>query len=257
MLLVAWWAVPGSSQRVIVVLIAAALIFLPVRWLLRLGGIEPRWELRALQDAAGELANRYPTSPRSEEFVRPMRRLIVRMEAIRAPELVEMRDLLVVDYLNTIEGVHHFADLGLRAIREHQIECEIFGPQARRTELDSTEATFRWHLYRAFGDMIDAGAARDPEYVARMEELVKELEQYRRSGTEEFVDALRSSAEQWLASPSAGSWADGGVRSLGPAVEQSYIETWPRKSIFWGAALDDRDADALKAAMEGRGSKSE
>jgi hypothetical protein len=57
-----------------------------------------------------------------------MERLIGRMNGIKgASEIAEMRDLLVADFTDSIVGLHHFNDLGLRAIRMHQIEGKIFG----------------------------------------------------------------------------------------------------------------------------------
>jgi hypothetical protein len=243
---------PRTLAGVAIATVAIALVLVPIRWVIRVGGIEPKWELRALQDAAGELANRYPTPPRPAEFVQPMKRLVGRMNAIRAPEIAEMRDLLVADFSDSIVGLHHFPDPGLRTIRVHQLECEIFGAQARRAELDPAEATFRWHLYRTFGDMIDAGAAREPEYLARMGELIEELEQYRRPHTEAFIDALQVSAREWLVSRTQAPWAEGGALSLGPTIERPFREIWPRKSILWGAELDDRDISALPIVMEAR-----
>jgi hypothetical protein len=123
---------------------------------------------------------------------------------------------------------------------------------ARRVELDPDEATLRWHLYRTFGDMIDAGAAREPEYLARMTELIEELEQYRRPHTGAFIDGLQVSAREWQASQTSAQWAEGGALSLGPTIERPYREIWPRKSVLWGAELDDRDISALPMVMEAR-----
>lgn len=239
------WVVPRSPLSWAVAFVVVVLFLFPERWLLRIGGREPKWELRALQDAAGELTRSYPP-PRRREFVLPMERLIGRMKAITEPEIAEMRDLLVADFSDSLVGTHHFSDLGLRAVRIHQIEVEVFGPDARRAELDPAEATFRWHLYRTFGDMIDCGAAREPHYLARMTELIEELEQYRRPDTEVFVDALQSSARDWLNSETPASWPVDGVLSLGPTVEESFWRLWPRKSVFWGTDLDERDAWTLQ-----------
>ncbi len=119
---------PRTLAGVAIATVAVALLLVPIRWVVRVGGIEPKWELRALQDAAGKLRNRYPTPPRPSEFVRPMERLIGRMNGIKgASEIAEMRDLLVADFTDSIVGLHHFNDLGLRAIRMHQIEGKIFG----------------------------------------------------------------------------------------------------------------------------------
>jgi hypothetical protein len=244
---------PRTLAGVAIATVAIALVLVPIRWVVGVGGIEPKWELRALQDAAGELTRRCSTLPKPPEFQQSMARLVGRMKAVKSPELAEMRDLLVADFSDSIVGLHHFNDLGLRAIRMHQIECKLFGPQARRGELDPAEATSRWRLYRTVGDMIDCGsAAREPEHLARLRQLIEELGEYRRPHTEELIDALQGSAREWLASGTPDPWPDGGVLSLGPTVERSYGELWPRYSVFWGAQLDDRDLSNLPTVMTAR-----
>jgi hypothetical protein len=253
----ALWIVPRSIVTAVLVAIEGALVYFPERWLIRLGGLEPRWQLRALQDAAGELANRYPAVPRPPEFAEPMARLISRMKAIQAHELAEMRDLLIADFAESISSVHHFPDLGLRAVRIHQLEAELFGPEARRAEFEPDEATFRWRLYRHLGDMIDCGsAARDLEHLVRLRELIDELEQYRRQDTEALIDAVASSAREWLACQAPGPWPPTSFRDIGLAIDRGYAELWSSKRVFWGAELDDRDWSALSAIVERKSSSS-
>ncbi len=250
LLLIVWWAVPQSPLRVLLGVVAGALIFIPEKWLLRIGGIEPKWQLRAIQDVATELARRY-VPPRPPEFAQSMKPLVARMEAIRGSEVAEIRDLLIAEFNDWIIGNYHLADLGLRAIRAHQIELELFGSGARRAELDPAEATFRWRLYRTFGDMINC-AEREPSHVARLEQLIEEMEQYRRPDTEAFINAVAESAHGWLLSKTVAPWPAQGVASLGPIVARSCLAMWPSEDVFWGAELDDRDISALPTVMEAR-----
>ena len=251
-LLIGLWVVPRSTLSLVLAALALALFVVPEDLLLRIGGIEPRWELRALQDEAGKLTRGY-LPLRQPESRQSLEHAIGRMEALKAPEVAEMRDLLVADFKDSLAGTYRPGCLGLRAIRIYQIERQLFGAEARPPELDPAEATFRWRLFRAFGDMIDCGSAlREPAHLARLKELMGELEQYRRADTTVFLDALQKSARTWLESSTPAPWPpEEGVRGLGPTIEKSYQELWPHKAVFWGAELDDRDMGDLPAAAAG------
>jgi hypothetical protein len=244
------WVLPRSSPaQWLLVALFAALAFLPHGWLVRIGGVEPKWRLRALQDDASRLTRRLLPG-RPAELRHALGGLIEQIRAIDAPELREMRDLLVADFTDTMMGGVHFADTGLRAIRIYQIEAQVFGADARPPEFQSDEATFRWRLFRTVGDMIDCGAVRKPDHMTRLRQLIEQLNQFRRPDLEVFIDELSASAAEWIESGSSPDWPRGGsIGALGPSIDQSYQQFWPRKSVFWGAELDERDLRALPSVM--------
>ena len=84
----------------------------------------------------------------------------------------------------------------------------------------------------------------------RLRELIDELEQYRRQDTEALIDAVASSAREWLASQAPGPWPPTPFRDLGLTIDRGYAELWSSKRVFWGAGLDDRDWSALSAMVE-------
>ena len=105
-------------------------------------------------------------------------------------------------------------------------------------EYDHDEATFRWHLCRAFGRMIEIGSL-DRSRVVRRDfcGLLGSLEEYCRLDTQVFIDAVRQSAERWLAGPARGRpWiASFDFDALDPDGLDQVKRIWPRDAVMWGA----------------------
>jgi hypothetical protein len=226
---------------------AAVLMLLPTRWVRRIGGVEPKWELRRLERDVAILESNYPLQ-KTTEGVATMKSLMSRIEGLRKAETNELCDLLLGRCHEWIEGNYSPLRLGLRSVRFHELEQVLYGDAARRPEFDAAEATFRWHLYRDFGRMMDYGLAeQSADERAVFVALTDELDDYRRPDTGMFIDAVQESARGWLAShPAELPWPPpGGIADLDPTIVDGYSELWPRTSVFWGATLDDDDRAAL------------
>jgi hypothetical protein len=248
LLVVLVWVVnPRTLAGAAVGAICAALVLTPVGWVVRVGGIEPEWELRRLILTAGDLSRRYE-SPRPPKAIAEMRRLVSQMYARRTPATSELVALRAVDLEDWINGTYRPIDLGRRSIRIYEIERELYGTAAGKPENAPDDATFLWQLYRAFGEMIDWGSAEpSEEQRATFERLTEALSRYRRSDTSSFIDATQESARAWLSSGwSNATWPPaGGIPDLGPAVESAFRALWPTVKVFWGAELSEDDRREL------------
>jgi hypothetical protein len=228
--------------------IAAALLFiLPARWVGRLGGVEPKWALRSLENDIGTLISD-SRRDRTPDEVSAMRSMMNRIGECRTNKTNELCDIVLANCGDWIDGAYDPSRLGLRSVREYELEQALYGRNARRPELDVQEATFRWRLYRAFGAMVDYGMAEQSQDArAAFAALANELNDYRRPDTEGFIDAVQESARAWLSSyPADSQWPPHGrLEDLGPAIVDGYSELWPSTTVFWGAELDADDRASL------------
>jgi hypothetical protein len=226
-----------------------ALLVLPTSLVLRLGGQVPKLELRHVQREAAALMAAQDGSP-SAEAMDSMRELIGHVDSLRTAETNELCSLLVARYSDWIAGSSRPLDLGRRSIRVYEIDRELYGDEIRPPEHDQEEATFRWRLYRVFGELVDAGSAgRTPEARARFKECLAELEAYRRPDTAGFIDSVKASAQAWLKSRRSRPWQPAiGVGDVGQAIEDAQRQLWPSASAFWGAILDEEDRRELAPA---------
>jgi hypothetical protein len=113
---------------------------------------------------------------------------------------------------------------------------------------DPDEATFRWRLYRTFGRMMEvAGPDAAPGAGDDFRKLAASLKRFRRSDTQDFIDAVRQSADRWLAAPSASApWiASFDFEALGPDGLAEIRRIWKRDAALWGAQLDEGDRRAI------------
>ncbi len=249
-----WVLNPRTLASVAVGAVCAALVFAPVRWVVRVGGIDPDWELRGLILAAGDLSRRYE-SPRPPEAIAEMKGLVSRMQALRTPATAELVALRVVDLQDWINGTYWPVDLGRRSIRIYEIERELYGAAAGQPENSPEDATFLWQLYRTFGEMIDWGSDEpSEEQRGGFERLTEGLNRYRRRDTSPFIDATQESARAWLSSGwGTTTWPPaGGIPDLGSAVDNAFRELWPTVKVFWGAELSEDDRRELAASLESR-----
>lgn len=232
-----------------------ALIVLPTSLILRIGGYEPKVELRRVQRQAAALMA--PTeAPASPAAVSAVRRLIERVNRLRDAETCELCNLLVARYTDWVEGSSRPLDLGRRSIRVYELDRELYGDEIRPPEHDQEEATFRWRLYRVFGELVDAGSAeRTPQIRARFKRLLGDLDVYRRPDTAGFIDCLQTSGQAWLRSRRANAaWQPAiGIDDLAPAIQEGQRQLWPSASAFWGAILDEHDRHELAPARRERG----
>ncbi len=244
------------------VVIVSALLLIPYQWLIVIsGGREPKGELRHVAWKAAVLydkkLNQYPPPPRD---IDRMRRLIQQMERARSPETSEFCDLQVAECRDWMAGACWILAQGWRAIRSHEIEQQLYGGFARPAKLDHAEATFRWQLFRVFAWLTDTGDQEmDRESRVLLEQLLAELDEFRRPDTERFIDLVKESATVWLSSePRTGPWMPAsGLVGLGPAINAEYARLWPGCAVFHGAQLDERDQayfsqPAVAAATLGR-----
>jgi hypothetical protein len=250
-------ALPAAQPRPLATiglgLAAFCFIAIPSSWMLAIGGVDPKWELRRIQVQAAELMARY-SSPMPDDGAEEMRLLIGYIRRLRTRETRELCDLLTARYADWIEGTQVPLALGRRSIRIYDLQREIYGDEVRMPELPEEEATFRWRLYRVFNEMVDcAPADQTPEQKQRFIELIRELDTYRREDTVSFIDGLQASAHAWLrARGYREAWQPAiGVPEAAPKVDEARRQLWPRTSVFWGAILDEADRRELHSVKTG------
>ena len=240
-------AEPRPMATVGLGLAAFGFIAVPTRWMLAIGGVDPKWELRHFQAEAAELMTRYP-SPMPTEGAEALRGIVREMNRLRTDETAELCDLLVDRYDDWIDGSGRPLDQGRRLIRIYDLQRELYGDAVRPPQLDEPEATFRWRLYRAFNEMSEVGVAdATPEQRGRFVQLIRELDRYRRDDTASFIDGLQASGGAWLRARGARTpWRPAiGVVDWVPVIEQTRRRLWPHSSVFWGAILDETDRREL------------
>jgi hypothetical protein len=226
-----------------------ALLVLPTSLILRLGGQENKLVLRQVQREATALMAAHDAPP-PPDAVAAMELLIGQVNRLRNRDTRELCNLLVARYSDWIDGSSRPLDLGRRSIRVYELDRELYGDEIRPPEHDEEEATFRWRLYRIFGEMVDVGAQpRTPGSRARFKALIGELDAYRRPDTAGFIDSVTASAKAWLKSRRRGAWQPAiGVGELGEAIQEAHRRLWPSASVFWGAILDEADRRELAPA---------
>lgn len=209
-IVLSWVLIPAASadsspQRAATIVGLAALIgaviLIPVRWFVRLGGREPTWELRRAKIEVAQIANRVRRNPSSVPVGR-LKEAIARLALLRSPETAELCDLLTAELSDFLTGSESWSEAGRRSIRIDHICRSIWPDDLPPPDFDTQEATFRWHLYRTFGRMMELGTP-EPSLAARgaFEQLRDSLAQFRRDSTYRFIDAVQQSADRWLASP--------------------------------------------------------
>jgi hypothetical protein len=186
--------------------------------------------------------------------------VILRVELLRTPDIAELSDLMIAELSDLLAGVESWNEAGRRSIRIDEICRELWPGEMPTPECDCDEATFRWHLYRAFGRMIDIGSLdRSRDLRRDFCGLLGSLEDYCRPDTQVFIDAVRQSAERWLAGPARGRpWiASFDFDALGPDGLDQVKRIWPRDAVMWGATLDAGDRTAIKEDLARRSAATE
>src|SRR5664280_266836 len=115
----AWVLIPGAfsesgPQRGTTILgmvaLVGALMLVPVRWFVRIGGRKPTWELRRVKIETTQLANRVRRDPASVDPVK-LTDAIDRIVALRTLETSEFCDLIAAE-LQDLLGGDEIAELG-------------------------------------------------------------------------------------------------------------------------------------------------
>jgi hypothetical protein len=259
-----WLLVPAtfsqeSSDRPMIVVgmvgLAIALVFIPVRWLVRFGGRERSWELRSARLEVSRLANRLRTDPQTVTQER-IDELMDRLRSLRSPASRELCDLLLAQLDDLCAGSESWNEAGRRSIRLHELSRDLWPQDVPPPDHDADEATFRWRLYRLFGRLIEAGmSARTRATRHEIEQLLASLDEFERPDTAAFIEDVRTSACQWLKGrPKRGPWIDAfDFRALGENGPAEVRALWGRDSALWGARLDAEDKRALELDLARRG----
>lgn len=256
-------AADSSTQRGPTILGLALLIgatmLVPLRWFVRLGGLDPAWELRRSKIEVAQLATKIRRRRGSVSTV-SLRDAIARIESLRSAATCQLCDLLVAQLNDLIVGAEAWNESGRRSIRIDEISRELWPDDMPPPDFDRDEATFRWHLYRTFGSMIELGLAKlSRSSLDEFGRLRVSLEEFRRDDTFRFIDAVRQSADRWLAVPEPrGPWiASFEFEALGPDGLAEVRKIWGRDAAMWGARLDDDDRVAIAADLARRAASTE
>jgi hypothetical protein len=231
-------------------LAAFAFVAIPSSWMLAIGGVDQKWDLKRIQEEAAGLMASYP-SPMPPDGAARLKRLTREIGRLRNAETDELCVLLSQRYSDWIDGSSQPLELGRRAIRIYDLQRELYPDDVRPTELSEAEATFRWRLYRIVMAMTDLGTPEQtPDQESRFRELVADLDNYRRPDTSSFIGGVQTSARAWLQrTPPRAKWTPSNDLPKGkPTIEDMRPRLWPRTSTFWGAILDEEDRLALKQA---------
>jgi hypothetical protein len=248
---------PGPERVATIVGLAGligAVILVPVRWFLRLGGREPTWELRRARVEVAQISNRVRRNPSSVPVER-IQDAIARLAILRTSATAELCDLLSAELSDFITRSESWNEAGRRSIRIDELCRSIWPDDMPPPDFDFQESTFRWHLYRTFGRMMELATA-EPTSASRhaFEQARDSLAQFRRDSTFRFLDAVQQSADRWLASPATGRpWIESfEFQALGPDGLSEVKRIWGREAAMWGARLDGDDLRALKEDLARR-----
>jgi len=107
------------------VALVGALMLVPVRWFVRIGGREPTWELRRVKIETTQLANRVRRDPASADPVK-LTDAIDRIEALRTLETAEFCDLIVAELQDLLRGAESWNEAGRRAIRVDELSRKMW-----------------------------------------------------------------------------------------------------------------------------------
>jgi hypothetical protein len=252
---------PAPERAATLVGLAAltgALMLVPARWFVRVGGRQPLWELRRIRVDVARLANSVRRDPDSAA-PGPTRDLIDRIARAYTPETAELCNLLVAELTDVLSGDESWNEAGRRTIRIDELCREFWPDEMPPPDFDVPEATFRWRMYRTLGQLIEIGMD-SPEAEARDEflRLLGSLDGFRRPDTKDLIRDIRRSANLWLAKRSAERpWIEAFDFSvLGPHGIEEVKRIWGRDAALWGAELEEDDRRALQEDLAKRASPS-
>ena len=226
----------------------AALMLVPTGWFERIAGRTPSWALRGVRVEVSQLTNRmrHDSASVTPEQVRG---LLARMDRCRTAATAELCDLLTAEVEDVAARTESWNEAGRRTIRIDELSRGLWGSEVPPPDFDREEATYRWRLYRTFGDLMERGVAHaDRPLRVEFVYLLRALGRYRRSDTSAFIGDVRRSALRWLSDKSGdNSWIQAFDFSvLGPNAVDEMRRIWGRDSVLWGAELDADDRAALE-----------
>ena len=263
MIALTWVLIPvafseSGPQRGLTILglvaLVGALMLVPVRWFVRIGGREPTWELRRVKIETTRLANKVRRDPESVDHVK-LTNAIARIEALRTLETAEFCDLIVAELQDLLRGAESWNEAGRRAIRVDELSRRMWPGAMPPPDHDASEATFRWRTYRTFGELMEVGAAGlTPVSRRDFRSLLRVLDRFHRPDAAAFIDDVKRSAKGWLAKSAADRpWIEGlDFSALGPNVLDEVKGIWGLDAALWGADLDDADRLAINADLARR-----
>ena len=242
---------PGPERAATILGLTAltgALILIPVRWFIGMGGRRGAWELRRAKLEVARLANQIKQGRATVTPAR-LRETADRIRLLRTPRTAELCDLMIAEIDDLIAGYESWNVGGRRSIRMDELARELWSDEMPPPDNDPGEATFRWSLYKIFGRMMEIGSDDpSPQVRGEFSALMDSLEEYRRPDTGAFLDAVRKSADAWMGNPPAGRpWiASYDFEELGPIGLEEIRRIWGREAAMWGAFLDEEDLRDLK-----------
>jgi hypothetical protein len=231
-----------------------AIMLAPLRWLIRIGGRERNWELRRVKLEATRLANQVRRDPRSVPEAR-IRDTIERVRALRTPDLGELCDLMVAELEDLLAGAESWNEAGRRAVRIDELSRSFWPDDVPPPDYDPDEATFRWQLYRTFGQLMEVGVLDiSPQSREEFQVLLASMNDFRRPDTDAFIESVQSSAKRWLAkAPARKPWIDSfDFQALGPDGLSEVRRIWGRDASMWGARLEESDRAAIDTDLTRR-----
>jgi hypothetical protein len=225
-----------------------AMMLVPLSWFVRLAGRRSTWELRGVRVEVTQVANKLRHDPSSVP-AEQVRDVLARIDGCRTPATAELCDLLAAELEDVVARKESWNEAGRRSIRTDELCRQLWGAEVPPPDFNSDEATFRWRLYRTFGDLMERGTpSADRPVRVEFVYLLRALGGYRRSDTSAFIHDVRVSALHWLADRTKErSWIEEfDFSPLGPNAVEELRRIWGRDSVFWGAELDEDDRLALE-----------
>jgi len=257
-----WLLIPAtfsqaSTDRPVVIVgmvgLAAMLILIPVKWLVRIGGREHIWELRSARLEVAKLANRVRREPGSIPDDRIVQ-TIARVRSLRTTGSREFCDLMLAELEDLRARAESWNEAGRRSIRMDELSRQMWPQDVPPPDCDPDEATYRWRFYRTFGRLMEIGSAdRSMDSDNEFQLLLASLDEFRRPDTKALIADIRRSGNRWLKTPTSRSWIDGfDFTALGPNGPAEVRELWGRDAALWGARLDEADVRAIERDLARR-----
>jgi hypothetical protein len=251
-----------ASDRILSIVglggLIGAMMLVPSSWFVRLAGRRTTWELRGVRVEVTQIANKLRHEPASVSGEQ-VREMFARINGCRTPATAELCGLLTAELEDVAARKESWNEAGRRAIRTDELCRQLWGAEVPPPDFSREEATFRWRLYRTFGDLMERGTPNaDRPVRVEFVYLLRALGGFRRADTSAFIHDVRVSALRWLADRTKErSWIEEfDFSPLGPNAVEELRKIWGRDSVFWGAELDEDDRLALEKDRARRATRS-
>lgn len=237
------WGLLAAAAVVLMVLLA-----LPTSWMLVIDRRRPEQALWVLNRQALDIVKRSLVEPLDAASLWAVVR---RMGEIDAPELGELRDLLLWRYLALWDPVSDGALETLREVRLDQLERELWPQKRAEPGITAGEASFLLGLHRATGEIVArVREGFSPNTDPTLRTMSDALAAYRRADT----DGLITQIVAWVAA--AGKVSPVGTDAAtgtdlpdyqlpdGSVTGRSWLDRLP----YFGATLTQDDLSRLAEA---------